>query len=289
MLIESIDHVVVPVRSLEAAAEPYERLGLRLTPEARHRGRGTANRVFFVGSSANDFYVELLSVHDPAAARPLYNDAISRGGGTIALLMLAVADLRAGIDSLARHGITTAVEHVAREDRTPICDMAPLEGVEALGFAAGLIHYAEERDASHARHAAAGVFDHAFPLKRLDHLAAMTPNLEGATRFWSEVLGVPVHGEIRGPGIIIRQLKMGDAILELLGPDGPDSRLSGRPAGLSSMCAFEVDDLDAAVALARERGFTAPEPNKGILPGTRVATIPGAELGGLGLQLLEYV
>ena len=37
------------------------------------------------------------------------------------------------------------------------------------------------------------------PLKRLDHLAAMAPNLEDATSFWTDVLGVPVHGEVRTP------------------------------------------------------------------------------------------
>jgi len=288
MQIESIDHVVVPVRSLEASGEPFERLGLKLTAETRHRGRGTSNRVFFVGGESNEFNVELLGVHDAEFANPLYTGAIERGGGTIARLMLRTTGIRGTIEKLARHGGASVLEQVAREDGTPICEVAEVQGAY-LGFPAGIIQYAEARGSAHARHVASGLLGHRFPLKRLDHLAAMAPDLEAATRWWGEVLGVPVFGEVRAPGIIIRQLKMGDAILELLGPDGPDSRLAGRPAGLSSMCAFEVDDLDAAVALARERGFTAPDPNKGILPGTRVATIAAGELGGLGLQLLEYV
>ena len=55
------------------------------------------------------------------------------------------------------------------------------------------------------------------------------------------------------------------------------------------MVAWEVASLDDAVSLARERGFTVPDPNPGILPGTRVATIPATELAGVGMQLLEYV
>jgi hypothetical protein len=55
------------------------------------------------------------------------------------------------------------------------------------------------------------------------------------------------------------------------------------------MVAWEVDDLDAAVSLARDRGFTPSDPTLGILPGTRTATIPAAELAGVGMQLLEYV
>jgi len=175
-----------------------------------------------------------------------------------------------------------AVEHVAREDGTPICDVAPIDAADGLRFAAGLIQYVEARSEAHARHAASGLLDHAFPLKRLDHLAAMAPDLEAATRFWSEALSVAVHGEVRGPGIIIRQLKMGDAILELLGPDGSDSRLAARPPGLSSMCAFEVADLDAAVALARERGFTRRSQTRASFRARALQRSPAANSAGWG-------
>jgi catechol 2,3-dioxygenase-like lactoylglutathione lyase family enzyme len=128
----------------------------------------------------------------------------------------------------------------------------------------------------------------AFPLKRLDHLAAVTHDIDDKCRFWEEVLGVPVAGEVRTPTMIIRQLKIGDAIFELLGPAGPDSPIHQRPAGLVRMAAWEVDDLPAAVALARSAGFTVSDPATGILPGTRTATIPAAELGGVAMQLLQY-
>jgi hypothetical protein len=54
------------------------------------------------------------------------------------------------------------------------------------------------------------------------------------------------------------------------------------------MAAWEVDDLPAAVALARKAGFTVPDPATGVLPGTCTATIPAAELGGVAMQLLQY-
>lgn len=50
-MLHHLDHVVLPVPSLAAAAEPFERLGLRLTLPAAHPGFGTENRVFFVGDS----------------------------------------------------------------------------------------------------------------------------------------------------------------------------------------------------------------------------------------------
>src|SRR5262249_35457243 len=66
---------------------------------------------------------------------------------------------------------------------------------------------------------------HTFPLQRLDHLAAVTPDLDEKTRFWAEVLGVPVAGEVVTPTTVIRQLRFWDAVLELLGPASPDSPL----------------------------------------------------------------
>jgi catechol 2,3-dioxygenase-like lactoylglutathione lyase family enzyme len=292
-MIERIDHVVAPVPDLPTAAGAYERLGLSLTSPTRHTGLGTENRVFFVGPSAKQsFYLELLGIRDRrealGAGRAVYVETLDRGGG-VARVMLGVKGLASDVDRLQQRGVSTAIEQIWSGERH-LCDVAPLESVAPdLSVTAGLVQYVETDRAAYDRRAAAGRFDHSFPLKRLDHLAAIAPDLEASCRAWSEVLGVPVHGEVRGPGIVIRQLKMGDAILELLGPDGPDSRLAGRPAGLASMVAWEVDDLAAAVTLARDRGFTPGDPAPGILPGTRTATIPAPELAGVGMQLLEYV
>ncbi|MEX0782229.1 MAG: VOC family protein [Dehalococcoidia bacterium] len=291
-MIERIDHVVVPVPDLEEAAASYARLGLNLTSPTRHTGLGTENRVFFVGASAKQsFYLELLGIHSRseafAAGRSHYVETLDRGGG-IARLMLGVKGIASEVDRLQQRGVRTAIEEVWTGERK-ICDVAPLEGIAEMAVTAGLVQYVDRDRDAYERRKSGGRFEHTFPLKRVDHLAAIAPELEASCRFWSENLGVPVHGEVRGPGVIIRQLKIGDAILELLGPDGPDSRLASRPPGLASMVAWEVDGLDATVALARERGFTPNDPTAGILPGARVATIPAGELAGVGMQLLEYV
>jgi catechol 2,3-dioxygenase-like lactoylglutathione lyase family enzyme len=295
MPVNWIDHIVIPVASLDDAAAPYGRLGLHLTDITRHDGVGTENRAMFVGDGANDFYLEFLAIRDREAAKAaapdrtaIYLDALDSGRGA-ARLMLGADDIGSIADVLAGRGVPATVETVAREGGAKIGDVIALEGVPALATNAGAIQYTEPRATQHDRRAASGYFAHDFPLKRLDHLAVMAPDIEGATAAWSEALGVPVHGEVRGRGIIIRQMKVGDAIVELLGPESADSPMASRPPGLSSMAAWEVADLDAAVALARERGFTPSDPADGILPGTRVAAIPGTELAGAGMQLLEYV
>lgn len=59
----SLDHVLIAVRDLNAAKDTFERLGFKVTPEGRHPGRGTSNRLVVFGRE----YLELISVHDPAA------------------------------------------------------------------------------------------------------------------------------------------------------------------------------------------------------------------------------
>ncbi len=56
-----IDHVLIAVRDLDAAKDTFETLGFKVTPEGRHPGRGTSNRLVVFGGE----YLELISVHDP--------------------------------------------------------------------------------------------------------------------------------------------------------------------------------------------------------------------------------
>ncbi len=56
-----LDHVVVAVKDLDAAAERYGELGFTVTPENRHAW-GTANRLV----QLDGFFIELLTVADPS-------------------------------------------------------------------------------------------------------------------------------------------------------------------------------------------------------------------------------
>ena len=87
----------------------------------------------------------------------------------------------------------------------------------------------------------------------------------------------------------MRQLRIGDAMFELLGPATPDSPIRQRPPGLNSMFSVEVPDLDATIAHVEAAGFTVADRRIGTLPGTMVATIPAAQTSGVNVQLLQYV
>jgi catechol 2,3-dioxygenase-like lactoylglutathione lyase family enzyme len=292
MELTCIDHAIVAVPDLESAAEPWHRLGLTPTFGTRHRG-GTENAVIFVGGPESMFYIEFLTVNDRAAAAATSRhskliEAVDSGPGLFRL-MLATSSIARASAALATHGVDHELAEVHREDGDKICDVLTLHGDSETSSDPRLVEYVTARPALYEARRARGLFAHTFEMARLDHVALLPADLAAATEFWTGVLGVPVAGEVTGSGILVRQLRVGDAMVELLAASGPGSRLAGAEPGLRSMLAFEVDDLDLAVDTARERGFVPTEPAKGILPGTRAATIPPDQLSGVALQLLEYL
>ena len=292
-MLTAIDHIIVAAPDCEAAAAPFQRLGLTTWPRTRHLV-GTENAGFMIGDDPKSmFYVELLGTHDreATAATPRVQrllESIDATPGALRI-MFEVTDLVKIARRLGSADIAAETAEVKREDGELICNViVPLDS-SRFGCEVGFVQYARTRDESFAARQARDAFAHELPLKRLDHLAVIAPQLGVTTSNWDEILDVRLHGTVKGRGMIINQLKIGDAIVELLGLDSADSPLASRPAGLISMAAFEVADLPAAVEHARARGFTISDPAPGALPGTHTATISGDQASGLSVQLLQYV
>lgn len=131
--------------------------------------------------------------------------------------------------------------------------------------------------------------EHRFPLLRMDHLATVTPDLEKTSTYWEETLGLAITGKLATATLLIRQIRLEDVVLELLAANSADSPIHQRPPGLVSLVSWEVADVDAAAEQARAAGFSPSSPAPGPLPGSRISTIPPAELGGLTMQLLEWL
>ncbi len=289
MRILAIDHVILPTADVSAAAQRWQALGLRMTEPMRHAGSSTENSVFFVGGADTEFYVELLGVHDAALAATEGRQDLLRAidAGGLVRLMLQVDSASDTVAHLAAHDIEASVREVHRSDGSPIGHVVEPQ-TSAAGCSLALIEYAEGPIERIERHRTAGLFDHELPLMRLDHLAVITFDPDAACAFWADVLGVATTGQVRGRGMDIRQLRIGDATLELIGPDGADSPVAARPEGLVSVTAFEVTDLDAVVESVRARGFSVPDGADGVLPNSRTATVSGDQLGGLALQLIQF-
>ncbi len=98
-----LDHVVIAVRNLDAAAKTYRGFGFNLTPRGLHEGKGTGNHCIMFGKT----YIELLGVVDSSGAEgSLAQRVKARGEGGIAIAYgaddagKACAALRAaGIDA----------------------------------------------------------------------------------------------------------------------------------------------------------------------------------------------
>jgi catechol 2,3-dioxygenase-like lactoylglutathione lyase family enzyme len=268
MMIDAIDSVFLAVSDPDTACRPYERLGLRLSPTR------DGCRTLHVGGPANHFAVHFLTADADGPLAHLPRLALAAGRPLFAVA-LGVADLDAILGRLEAKGLAAVKFRDGDDERAWL----------SLHERAGTDLVLRRRDEA----VPSGLPAHAFPLKRLDHLAVVTHDLDEKTRFWSDVLGVPVAGEVTTPTLVIRQLRLGDAVLELLGPASADSPLRQRTLGLAGMASWEVADLDEAVRLARAAGFTVADPAPGPLPGTRIATIQGSELAGVNMQLLQYL
>jgi len=87
---------------------------------------------------------------------------------------------------------------------------------------------------------------------RSHHIALRVTDYARARQFYTEVLEMPVLGQI--PGREIEFLGIGGTTIELMGGAEPES-LAKPQAGLMHL-AFEVEDVDATYRELRDRGVT---------------------------------
>jgi methylmalonyl-CoA/ethylmalonyl-CoA epimerase len=131
-------------------------------------------------------------------------------------------------------------------------------------------------------------------IKRVNHLGVIVTDLDDATRSFTEHLGLSLdHVEQYGDELDIAFLPCGETLVELIKPrtdQGSNADyLREHGPGIQHM-AFEVDDLDAALAELAERGVEplgdAPMPGAG---GTRIAFLDPKSFGGILVELCEPV
>jgi catechol 2,3-dioxygenase-like lactoylglutathione lyase family enzyme len=74
--ITRLDHVIIAVKSLDAAAATYRKLGFTLTPRGLHEGKGTGNHCIMFGST----YIELLGIVDETGAKGRLAERVNARG-----------------------------------------------------------------------------------------------------------------------------------------------------------------------------------------------------------------
>ncbi len=131
-------------------------------------------------------------------------------------------------------------------------------------------------------------------IKRVDHLGIIVGDLDDAVRSFTEHLGLTLdHIEQYGDELDIAFLPCGDTLVELIKPrtdQGSNADYLRQHGPGIQHVAFEVDDLEAALAELDKRGVKplgdAPVPGAG---GMRIAFLDPQAFGGILVELCEPI
>ena len=266
-MIDLLHHVGIVVRDADEALGFYrDVMGLTVAKDEVVEEQGVRGVLLPVGENE----IELLQpVRDGTGVARF----LESRGPTLHHICLRTDDIRAELARIRALG----VELIDAEPRYGLAgEIAFLHPRSMHGV---LVELAEVEDR------------HASPEKGFDHIACRVSDYEAARQRWGEVAGLEEHAQLRNEetGMLIGQFPIGQCMLELLAPDGPDSALGEQPEGASPMVAIAVPDLDAEIARYRAAGLDVPDAQVGVLPGTRRSGIGAEQAFGIRIQLLEYV
>ena len=130
-------------------------------------------------------------------------------------------------------------------------------------------------------------------IKRINHVAIVVDNLEGALAFWRDALGLPLAKTEANPGesVDLAFLPVGDSEIELLYPTDPESGigkyLAKKGPGMHHVC-IEVDDIEAAIRRLVDHGAEMINDTPRLRPdGTRYAFVHPKSGFGVLVELYE--
>jgi methylmalonyl-CoA/ethylmalonyl-CoA epimerase len=131
------------------------------------------------------------------------------------------------------------------------------------------------------------------PIKRIDHIAIVVPDIEASLSFWRDTLGLDLSHILDVPEqqAAIAFLPTGGSEVELVQPTTTDSGLARylgkRGPGIHHIC-FEVDDLDRTLADLKARGVRLiDETPKAGAGGKKLAFIHPESANGVLVELYE--
>jgi len=267
-MIVGLDHVVVLVRDIEAAASAYAAL-LGRKPAWRSADDASASVLF----TLDNMSVELLSPAAGAAGARV-RAAIDASGEGLASLCLRVEDIAGWHRRLDRLGLKP--EAVGDGGGRNLLDGVALSWKRtraATEAAHGVRLFFLEMSAQ--RPSSEVVSD--APVTGLDHVVIETADPERAAALYGARLGLDMRLDRSHPDWgRLMFFRCGDLIVETVRRAGKDySGGRDRLWGLS----FRVDDIAAARARMLASGIDVSEPRAGRKPGTQVATVRSGTCG----------
>lgn len=269
-MIVGMDHFVVIVRDVAAAAAAYETL-MGLAPAWRQQGEGSQSVMFTTANTT----LELLGSDDNGAGSERLLAALDQQGEGLASLAFRVGDIGRMHRRLARLGLEP--EPVAAASGVDVASGTTLEWQRTRAATAAthgvrmfFLELGGERPVSAATTAS--------PLTGLDHVVIQTPAPDRAAALYGARLGLDMALDRTSSdwGARLMFFRCGDLIIEIahnlkigIG-DGPD-----RIWGLS----WRAADLDATRERLVAAGVDVSEVRSGRKPGTRVDSVRSGTCG----------
>lgn len=130
-------------------------------------------------------------------------------------------------------------------------------------------------------------------LKKINHIAIAVNNIEEASKFYRDVMGLALTGVevVAAQKTRVGFFKIGESNIELVQPSEPDSPLTKfletKGQGIHHIC-FEVEDVEAEVKVFLEKGATLidQKPRPGAHQ-SKVAFVHPKSSGGVLIELCE--
>ncbi len=131
-------------------------------------------------------------------------------------------------------------------------------------------------------------------IKKINHVAIVVPDIDGALTFWRDALGIELHHieDVPSQKAMVAFLPTGDSEVELVKPTADDTGaakfLAERGAGMHHLC-FEVDDLEEMLADLKAKGIRLINETPVVLPGRKMAFVHPKSASGVLVELYELL
>ncbi|MFO7838546.1 MAG: methylmalonyl-CoA epimerase [Desulfosalsimonadaceae bacterium] len=130
-------------------------------------------------------------------------------------------------------------------------------------------------------------------LLKVDHIGIAVSDMEQARTFWTDILGLPHAGDeiVSEQKVKTGFFPVGESEVELLEstePDGPIAKYIEKKGQGIQHVAFQVDDIDQALAELKEKGVRLIDenPRKGA-GGARIAFLHPSATNGVLVELCQ--
>jgi len=131
-------------------------------------------------------------------------------------------------------------------------------------------------------------------ITRINHVAVVVPEVEGALGFWRDALGLDLHHveDVPSQKSMVAFLPVGESEVELVKPTSDDSGvakfLADKGPGMHHLC-FEVDNIEEMLAELKAKGVRLINETPQVLPGRKMAFIHPKASNGVLVELYQTI